>query len=363
VPWAWIKQRPHFFAEFLNKDFDVKIFYKKPLKVKKSNLVNKKDDVMYIASFFVFPFKKIPILKKISLLEWINVLLIKLQLPSLKKQDLVWVTSLSMYNYIRKILPSDIQLVYDCMDDELEFPDVKTNIDLYKEALIVEHELMKRANVILCSSNYLRAKIIERSKVNRDVLVVNNAVSLPLKENIRRQEILKVLDRLDKLENIFMYVGAISSWFDFESVIYFLDNEETVNVVLIGPADIEIPCHSRLHHLGTIDRSDLFIVMDYAKALIMPFILTELIRSVNPVKLYEYIWTAKPIIATSYGETAAFQEYAYLYDSFQEFNEIASSILNGDLLAKKNKEESTVFLENNTWEERYNSVLRFVRKV
>jgi len=363
VPWAWIKQRPHFFAEYLNKDFDVKVFYKKPLKVKKNNLINKKQEAIHITSFFVFPFKRIPFLKRISFLELINVLLVKLQLPSLKNQDLVWVTSWAMYNHIRRFLPPDINLVYDCMDDELEFPDVKNNLSLYNEALVVEQELMRRANVILCSSNYLRTKIVERSKVNRDIQIVNNAISLPTIEYVKSQEIIKVLNRLDKLENIFMYIGAISSWFDFQTVIYFLNNQEEANVVLIGPNDVKIPSHPRLHHLGTINRSDLFFVMGHAKALIMPFLLNELIKSVNPVKLYEYIWMAKPVIATSYEETKVFQDYIYLYDDFEDFNRIASAILINDLLAKKNKEESILFLKNNTWAVRYDSVIKCIRKI
>lgn len=29
VPWGWIKQRPHFFAEYLAKDLIVDVYYKK----------------------------------------------------------------------------------------------------------------------------------------------------------------------------------------------------------------------------------------------------------------------------------------------------------------------------------------------
>lgn len=53
VPWGWIKQRPHFFAEYLNKDFDVDVVYKKPLKVSNRNLINKKDEDIAISSFFL----------------------------------------------------------------------------------------------------------------------------------------------------------------------------------------------------------------------------------------------------------------------------------------------------------------------
>ena len=43
IPWGWVKQRPHFIAEYLSKDFIVDVYYKKPTKVSKKNLLTCKE--------------------------------------------------------------------------------------------------------------------------------------------------------------------------------------------------------------------------------------------------------------------------------------------------------------------------------
>lgn len=358
VPWAWIKQRPHFFAEFLNKDFDLEVFFKSPLRVNKKNLINQKSDNMSISSFFVFPFQRIPILKNIKILYRINDLLIKFQLPSLKKSEIIWVTSLSVYNLIYKTIPSNVKLIYDCMDDELEFPDIKNNQKILQETCFLERIILSRADTVLCSSEYLKNKIIIRSGINRDITVVNNAIALPNLSNELTVNGQLIHGQLKKIDNVFMYVGAISSWFDFESIMYTLENNSLINFVLLGPKDVTIPVHDRLHHLGTVDRGDIFKLMENVKGLIMPFQLNELIKSVNPVKLYEYIYMSKPIIATRYLETEHFSDYIYLYNDKEEFYKKITGVLNEKLPIKRNSTDYKNFALENTWDIRYEIILK-----
>lgn len=356
VPWAWIKQRPHFFAESLNNDFDLKVFFKKPLKVAKNNLINSEEKNMFISSFFILPFQRIPFIKKISFLQRINDLLVKFQLPSLSNNDIVWVTSLSMYYLIYKILPSNTKLLYDCMDDELEFPTVKSNDKILEEAILMEKLIMKRADVVFCSSEYLKSKIIKRSGVNREIIVVNNAIGIPSNEDSLTVNGKKVEDQLKTIDNIFLYVGAISEWFDFETIMFALEKNPLVNFVLLGPNDVEIPKHERLHHLGTVARSDIFKLMENVKGLIMPFVLNELIKSVNPVKLYEYIYMSKPILATRYSETEYFEDYIYLYEGKNEFYSLIRDMQNGKLVNKKDEKINKEFAIDNSWNKRYSLI-------
>jgi teichuronic acid biosynthesis glycosyltransferase TuaH len=357
VPWAWIKQRPHFFAEYLNKDFDVNVIFKKPLKVSKSNLINKKNEEMSISSFFIFPFQRILFLKKLKFLNHINDLLIRIQFPVIGKNDTVWVTSYSMYSLVHKFLPSEVKLVYDCMDDELEFPHIKNNPLILKEAFLMEQKILKRANVVLCSSEYLKNKITKRTGLNRDITVVNNAIGIPgdYKELSGNSKL--VFNTLSSIDNVFMYIGAISEWFDFDSILYVLEKEPLANIVLLGPTDIQIPIHERIHHLGTVKREDIFNLMQNVKGLIMPFKLNELIKSVNPVKLYEYVYMSKPIIATRYSETEPFEDYVYLYDGKDEFSDLIKGILEEKIVVKKNDSQNKEFALKNTWEVRYKSIL------
>lgn len=361
VPWGWIKQRPHFFAEHLNKDFDVNVVYKKPLKVSSRNLINKKDEAMAISSFFVLPFQRISFLRNIGFLKGINSFLVKMQLPRIFEYDYVWVTSWSMYSLISPFLPSNVKLIYDCMDDELEFESVKNNPVIFKEALFFEKEVLQRASVVFCSSEYLKNKIVKRTGIDKEIIVLNNAIGIPDNSKGLKIKNEEVLNSVKAINNSFMYVGAISAWFDFELILNVLKKNASVSFILIGPCDVQIPEHDRLHYLGTVDRDDIFQLMENVEGLIMPFKLNELIRSVNPVKIYEYIYMSKPIIATRYSESELFEDYVYLYSDKEEFYNFIVGILDKKLSVKKSAVENKEFALLNTWEVRYDSVKQILK--
>lgn len=355
VSWGWIKQRPHFFPEYLHRDFNVEVKYKYPWKVKRNTLLNAKNNDLKISSFIQIPFERIPILRSFTNLNYINTILIKLQLPSFKKFNYIWITSLYTYSFIKYFLSENTVIIFDCMDDELEFDSIKYNPFLLSKLKNAEKELMETASHIICSSDYLKNKIIERSGITRNILVVNNAIELPSLELIELSpKTQNIINKIGELSYPFMYIGTIShEWFDFESLLYALENNSLVNFVLIGPTEIEIPNHERLHYFGTVKREEIFSLMTNASALIMPFRVTELIRSVNPVKLYEYIFANKPILVTKYGESEKFDDYVYLYNEKEDFLSFVNSITY-DLLGPKNSlTKNKLFASDNSWSNRY----------
>ena len=134
-------------------------------------------------------------------------------------------------------------------------------------------------------------------------------------------------------------------------------------IFLFGPAEIEIPAIERLVYMGTVEHNLIFKIMDEANILIMPFIVNELIKSVNPVKLYEYIYTGKPIIAPLYGESLKFEPYVYLYSNDNECLEFIDQIKKRVNVIKKTKDECVSFCSNNTWEDRINTIHYVLNKL
>jgi hypothetical protein len=353
IPWGWIKQRPHFFAEYLHTVYHTRIYYKQAIKVSKKDLKTDNISKLNISSFFVFPFNKIPFIRRFSyLLNFMNDLFLWIQLPSLKKQDIVWVTNWMMYKFVKKRLTKQSKLVYDCMDDELEFPDIKNNPLLLKEATTLEQELVNRADAVICSSMYLKHKLQARMNIKKEIFIINNAIGIPHRT---RENVVNVLNGIE-LKHSFIYAGTISSWFDFDTVLYFLNAEKQATFILIGPKDVLIPDHPRLHYFGTMAREDLFPIMQSALSLVMPFKINELVRSVNPVKLYEYIYCSKPIMVSRYSETELFEDYVYLYENKIDFLQLGKEILQGKKSERNTKENNKKFALMNTWECRFKQV-------
>ena len=361
IPWGWIKQRPHFLAEGLNEHFDVDVYFRKALTVQSKVLKEKDNYKLSIKSFITIPFEKLPVLKWLKL-DWINRLLIKFYISHIKEYDVIWICSIGIYMLFEKLITSSTILIYDCMDDELEFPAIKAHKEYLNKLTITEKRLVNRANLILCSAGYLAEKISLRTDLETQdkITIINNAISVPenvIQNNSIPIEIEEKLLTLKKLPSVLLYVGAVAEWFDFDLMIEALDKNEKVTLVLIGPSNVKIPEHDKIIHLGTIERKYIFKFMDLSNALIMPFKINELIKSVNPVKLYEYIYSNKPIIAPLYIESKPFEKYVYLYDDKQELFDLITSVENGQLIAKCRNNENKDFVLKNTWHHRVSEIV------
>ena len=356
VPWGWIKQRPHFFAEYLAKDLIVDVYYKKAKLVSKKNqlTLQQENSTLSINGFRQIAFDKIPGIKHLKL-NFLNDFLLYWQLPDFKQYDYVWFTCPSIYPLFKNRLSACNKVIYDCMDDVVEFPFCKNNLFLKKRMIIAERELMERADKIFCSSNYLKDKITSRVKLDKEVIELNNAIELPqvLLGTSLPNSVISSLTLLEKYPHSLLYVGTISEWFDFELLLDALNKYEKLHLMLVGPSDIAVPMHPKIHYLGTVERTYIFLLMKKAWCLTMPFKVNELIRSVNPVKLYEYIYMGKHIVAPEYGETLKFAQYVHLYKSKKDFFTIIDNIFTIKELDPNRVKSMRLFAENNTWSNRY----------
>ncbi len=360
VRWGWIKQRPHFLAEGLarNNTVDYCFYQSRSHDKSKDYTANNIDSNLSLnfKTYFLLPFERIPFIGKWKIFEQLNWLFMRWQLPSFKSYDIIWITHPTIYPQIKSAIKRNNRIVYDCMDDMVAFPEVKNDPDKVKFILKSEKALLQKSRVVFCSSDYLKNTILKRANVDREVVVVNNAIELPSKNIVTidnmPDEVKTKYDQLSKLSNVFMYIGTISEWFDFEKIIMLLDDVPSLNVVLVGPAYATlIPEHPRIVAFGPIDRTYIFAFMEKAKALIMPFMVNELIESVNPVKLYEYIYSGKPSIASYYSETDKFKEFVCLYRDYDELKKYAKGIVDNSLEARSNQ-ETDAYIKQNTWSER-----------
>ena len=352
VPYGWIKQRPHFFAEYLSKDHDVTVFQQRYLHnpFKKSTQVH--DEEMVSNSFRIFDYYK---KKKKRFIPNIFVTILNKTIISVLsrkvkgKYDIIWFSSPMVYKRLKFLVSNAKYIVYDCMDDYLEFPETK-NDSLRKELIFSEEkELLNKASLTIFSADYLRKKVFARYNISHPYVIVNNAIEIPQIEDINISS--KICNDIKKFEKNFIYIGTISEWFDFKTILEVLNKCEDINFVLIGPRTVTIPAHPRLHYYGPVEHNRIFPIMSLAYALVMPFLVNELIRSVNPVKLYEYIYSGKPVIAVRYEETEKFEDFVYLYNNSSDFIHIIKTI--------ENVKPTDIYLGNcrnfvtsNTWQSR-----------
>lgn len=355
VPWGWIKQRPHFIAEGLNKYADVQVITIRSFFSK--NLKNESD--LNVKVLYRLPFERFTFILKL------NTILYRLQLKKyLKSCDTIWLTSPYFYNVIPQKLYSEKKIIYDCMDDILEFPNIKNNIKLFNFYHICEYRLFKNASFILSSANFLKKKLIDRYGERDNIYIVNNAIkNITDNKSINSDSYNSLLkDYLDSKAFKLVYIGTISGWMDFNLLQEILSKCNNVEIYMFGPNEIPLPQINGINYFGRIEHDAIFKVMDNADILIMPFVVNELIKSVNPVKLYEYIYSGKPCIAPLYDESKYFNEYVYLYNNNKECIELINNIQQKKYQNKNSIEKCREYCRNNTWEKRIKTIFNFINQ-
>jgi glycosyltransferase involved in cell wall biosynthesis len=220
-----------------------------------------------------------------------------------------------------------------------------------------EKRLIDQVNIVIASSDYLRKTLIKRYNILKPIEVINNAIFLHIQqgENHSLPDQFAELFK-DKSTKKIVYIGTISKWFDFDLILESLKQNDKIEYLLFGPCELEIPLHTRIKSLGAIEHKYVLSIMQNADCLVMPFIVTELIKSVNPVKAYEYIYACKPTVLPAYEETEKFEKFVYLYHSSNEYFQLLNSLTSTSLPIKCSKDEHCNFALINTWEKRIEEI-------
>lgn len=355
IPWGWIKQRPQFIAEELSKYFDVTVLEKKVQKPgASSNLPTQKPHGLKFKCFNTVPLYN-P-LRKNTLFDLLNKLSIKKSV-SFNKYDYVWISSIKMYALLREHILDTQIVIYDCMDDELAFPSISGDINLLRNAATLEVALLKRANHIICSAENLKQVILNRTGLKKDIMVVNNASVYPEYGSYN----VEFNARFNPNRRSIVYIGTVAKWFDFDSLVSLLERNQDTELYLFGPIDCDVPKHNRINIMGACAHESIWSIMLQSDILIMPFKINPLILSVNPVKLYEYIWSRKPIISIEYPESLKFSDFVYYYKDQESLDDAYNHIKDNGFTPKcQDPYRIEAFINDNSWESRVKSIVSII---
>jgi len=352
IAWGWIKQRPQFLAEGLSEHYKVDVMYRMSNRNQKGVNAGSSSDNLSVDGFRSLPWERVKIMPQ-SLGNYFNRILWHSKSKHPNKYDFVWVTDPVLWKNLIAGKKLKGKLIYDCMDDYLAFPYMKKYPDYCKYMEKCERELLESADYVLCSAEALKDKLLSKYNISRQIHIVNNAIT----PDISKYE--NETDSVDIPKNTLTYIGTISEWIDFKNLLLLLDKNPDLHIVLYGPKRMpEIPSHERLQWRGTIAHDQILSVMNASSGLIMPFVVNELIESVNPVKLYEYIYTGKPIVASRYGETEKFDGLVTLYSNYDELQSFLDRFIFGnETLDKKTMQE---YAMANTWDARKSQIISII---
>ncbi|HAV78539.1 MAG TPA: hypothetical protein DCX53_14415, partial [Anaerolineae bacterium] len=238
------------------------------------------------------------------------------------------------------------RVVYDCMDDHSEFAVT------HQEFASLEDALISTSDLVIATSELLYNRL---SKAHKNCLLIPNGGDF---EHFNK---LPARDRgpLEKLPRpIIGYYGAIAEWFDTNAIRNAATIHPDWSFVLIGHTSglnlRDIKKLRNIHFLGEKSYSELPSYLTSFDVCTIPFLQNPLTEATNPVKVFEYLSAAKPVVATSLPELFPMRDTVYLYSSPEEF----SSKLEQALQENSNElqEHRLKIARANTWEIRYQAL-------
>lgn len=338
INWEWIKQRPHFIAEELSKYYEMLVLY--PHNYNKKGFQKKNETSLTTVKYYY-----IPLISRIKCLAPINLMVQKFWISRKVKQYNPEIIYLTLPEQIFEI-PTTYKgmIVYDCMDDHAAFYSDKATQDrIIKE----EKQMVEIAHRIFVSSANLKKVLVARygEYIENKIFLCRNGYT---------GEIKQVSHDVQQKNDLYTicYFGTISSWFNFDYIQNSLKEFDNIKYLLIGPLDgVEIPKSDRIEYVGTVEHSKLFDTVKNADCFIMPFILNDLIKSVDPVKFYEYINFNKNILTVRYDEIERFNEFVYFYTDYESYVSQIKEMVNHPNV-KYDESKRVDFLKDSTWSSR-----------
>ena len=352
LDWYVTKQRPQHLAEELSKYYEVLYFNILPFNKKEMKPHKEGDDVnkKKISQNKNMKIRRIRLIPKNSLLliKAINTILLKFHIKyflKINSYEVLWLTHPSHVKYI----PRDYsgKIIYDCMDKYDQFSrNTKILSNHYKN----ESKIIKKADLIFTSSKLLLEDLA--CKGAKNISLINNA-TLYNSFNID-SELLTCPSDIDPSVKTVGYFGGIGAWFDSDLLVKIATELKHVNFIIIGPISEKIvkdKCNklSNIYFLGPKNFDELPSYLNYFDVCILPFVVNELIKYVDPVKVYEYLSAGKPVVTPYYDELLKFSDYIYISKGHDEFlNNIKLSLEENEI----NKLKRLKFAARNTWKQR-----------
>ena len=343
IDWNWIYQRPQIIAEYLSRDYEVTVVY--PVKLWDTPAVRrrKKEALRYLR-IWTLPFQR-----KLKVAGWAADRYGSLLLKICRHYQYVYIDYPSYIKYI----PADYAgcLIYDCIDDHAQ---MCASEKIRREIEKTEQEAVLRSSLLVVSSMKLKRRIEEQSGGRKAVLVRNGT------------DFRKVYDAKEsciKGKYTIGYIGTIAEWFDEELLAKSAGEHPELSYHLIGPCmGISLTAHRGISYEGVVEHGRLQSHIKDYDCLIMPFVVNEIVKSVDPVKLYDYIAFGKCIVSVWYEELKHFEDYVYFYRTYEEYDQLMRKLIRTGFPPKYNVHQQENFLEEHSWQERYGMIVEALRQ-
>jgi glycosyltransferase involved in cell wall biosynthesis len=366
--WDGIQHRPHHFMRKCKRDGWEVVYVEpgatliSPLKDKRvltrwknwTKGLRKTEDGIYLLSPPPYlPFgNKNRLINKLN--QWLLSKTIKKQLKKLTYDKLDFYSFLP--NSIDLIKYFDIdKVIYDCVDEHASFS------GLINEDVVhgMEKELTEVSDYRFATAK----ELIENRKMwGKEYQLVPNGAEFEHFIKVDDEE----LDIPEEIKNIngkiIGFVGGIGDWIDLELIEKTARKMQNYQFVLIGPANTSVENLKMLKNVHLLGSKSYFKLPNYIQQFdvcLIPFKINKLTLSVNPIKMYEYLTSGKPIVSTPLPEVLEYKEVIGIANNEVELEKKIIELLENDTNEKKKARQKVG--KENSWEARWQKIYNQIK--
>lgn len=256
---------------------------------------------------FIFPFYDVGVMRII------NVFLLRIQIQRMMKKlnfsDVILLISTPVVaDLVGKF--GEVSSYYLCFDDYSRFNDV------YRSIPSMERAVLNQVNGCFSISDVL---IQRRSCKSGENHYLPQGVDDEHFNSIAR-EIPEQIKNIKK--PIIGFFGLISNWVDVDLVRECAKTYPSISFVLIGKSSIDLSTYLDVHNmffLGELAYEQLPAYAQMFDVGIVPFVVNELTKAANPIKILEYLSLGLPVVSTDLPEANKFSDHIYIAKNRQEF--------------------------------------------
>jgi glycosyltransferase involved in cell wall biosynthesis len=164
------------------------------------------------------------------------------------------------------------------------------------------------------------------------------------------------------------YAGTLdASRLDAELIIAAATARPKASFVFLGPDMLDRQTRRQLfsrpniHYLGRAPHRDVRNCIEHFDVCLLPHRVTEFTRSLDPLKLYEYLAAGRPVVMTPTGNASEFREHFMIASSAEELVVAAERALaNDDELARRRRRQAVAA---ETWQARAQQVEKILAQL
>ena len=246
-------------------------------------------------------------------------------------------------------------VVYYCIDEWASFSFYDS-----KKMVAMEQELLRKADVCFATAQSLLAS---RRQSNPNTHLALHGVDFQHFARALLPETVIPADVSNLPRPIIGFFGMIHEWLDLDLIEKIADRHPEWSIVMIGKSMVNLDRFRARTNVHLLGRRPYETLPAYCKAFdvaLIPFLVNDLTRSVNPIKLREYLSAGLPVVSTDLPEVKHFGDLAMVAQTADEFIGQIEHALRTNSPAERHRRSAAMAHE--TWEEKVRTISAEVLK-